>query len=201
MRGLRLLRAAPALLGCLGVLLVLGGTPAHAHTALKDATPGPGSRVAPGAEVVSLTFGRLRSGTTPEITLTGPGGDALPVGRPVLAGDAVACAAVGSLRPGVHTLSYAVTSADGDRQSSAFQFEVADGAEPAVTSSVCNALSLAKPDTETTEGGTVLGLGRTTALAVLAGAAAVLVAGGVLTARVLRRARTTRTRGKGAAAA
>ena len=127
MRGLRLLRAPAALLGFLCVLLLLGGTPAYAHTALKDATPGPGAKVAPGIDVVALTFGRLKSGTTPKISLTGPDGNTVPVGEPVVADDSVVCAAVTPLRAGINTLSYTVISADGDTQSSAFQFEVADG--------------------------------------------------------------------------
>ncbi|KUO16229.1 copper resistance CopC family protein [Streptomyces dysideae] len=193
MRGLRLLRASAALLGCLCVLLLFGGTPAYAHTALKDATPGPGAEVAPGADVIALTFGRLQSGTTPKLGLTGPDGTAVPVGQPAVADDSVACAAVTPLRTGVHTLTYTVTSADGDTQSSAFQFEVADGAEPVAAPSPCQGLSLPAPDVD---GGssTILGLDRTTALIVLA-AATVAVGGGVLTARTMRGARSAGRKG------
>ncbi|MEU8851910.1 copper resistance protein CopC [Streptomyces sp. NPDC048564] len=193
MRGLRLLRAASAgLLGCLCVLLWLGGTPAYAHSALRTATPAPGAKVAPGVDVVSLTFGRLKSGTTPKISLTGPDGTAVPVGRPVVAGDSVVCAVVAPLRAGVSTLSYAVTSADGDSQSSAFQFEVSDGAEAVTTPSACQGLSLPEPDTgeSPSEGGTVLGLSRTTALSVGAVTVVVIAGGGVLALRTRRAARS-----------
>ncbi|MFF1293908.1 MULTISPECIES: copper resistance protein CopC [unclassified Streptomyces] len=191
MRRLRLLRASAALPVCLGVLLFLGGPPAYAHSALKDATPGPGAKVAPGADVVALTFGRLKSGTTPKISLIGPDGTAVPVGRPMVADDSVVCAAVTPLRVGVNTLSYNVISADGDKQASAFQFEVADAAEDAPTPSSCRDLSLPAPDTG---GGndTILGLGRTTALVVFSAAGVVVAGGGVLTLRANRRTRLTR---------
>ncbi|WP_328504352.1 copper resistance protein CopC [Streptomyces sp. NBC_00457] len=175
------------------MLLFLGGTPAYAHTALQNATPGPGAKVAPGADVVSLTFGRLKSGTTPKINLTGPDGTAVPVGQPVVADDSVTCAAVTPLRAGVNTLTYTVTSADGDTQSNAFQFEVADGAEAVAVPSACRGLSLPAPyvGAASAKSGTILGLSRTAALAVLAGAALVIVGAVILGVRMLRGARTT----------
>ncbi|MFI8893489.1 copper resistance protein CopC [Streptomyces paradoxus] len=190
MRGLRLLRAPAALLGCLCVLLVLGGTPAYAHSALKDAIPGPGAKVAPGADVVALTFGRLKSGTTPKISLVGSDGAPVPVGRPRVADDSVVCAAVTPLRAGVATLSYSIVSADGDQQSSAFQFEVADGAESVATPSACKGLSLAAPGNGG-ESDTILGLGRTTALVAFPVTGVVVVGGGVLVVRTMRGRRLT----------
>ncbi|MFE7899456.1 copper resistance protein CopC [Streptomyces sp. NPDC057424] len=174
------------------MVLLLGGTPAHAHTALKEAAPGPGAKVAPGADVVALTFGRLEPDTAPRITLTGPDGAAVPVGRAVVVDDSVTCAAVAPLRTGVSTLTYTVTSADGDTLSSAFQFEVAVGAEAVATPSACEGLSLPAPKAgaATAEDGRILGLGRTTALAVLTAAVVVIVGAGVLAVRTLRGART-----------
>ncbi|WP_405961276.1 copper resistance protein CopC [Streptomyces sp. NBC_00024] len=177
----------------MGVLLCLSGNPAYAHTALKDATPGPGAKVAPGADVVALTFGRLKSGTTPKISLIGPDGTAVPVGQPAVADDSVVCAAVTPLRAGVNTLSYTVISADGDKQASAFQFEVADGAEKAATPSACRDLSLSAPDTGSGGSDTILGLDRTTALLVFSAAGVLAVGGGVLTVRTKRRTRHTRS--------
>ncbi|WP_406175864.1 copper resistance protein CopC [Streptomyces sp. NBC_00996] len=189
MRGLRLLRASAALLGCLGVLLLFGGTPAFAHTALKDATPAPGAKVGPGTSVIALTFARLKAGTTPKLTLTGSDGTAVHVGQPVVADGSVICAAVTPLRTGVTTLTYTVTAADGDTQTNAFQFQVADGAQTPADPSACQGLSLSAPD----RGGSdaILGLGRTTALSVFAAAAVVIVGGAVLASRMLRGARPT----------
>ncbi|QFQ99020.1 copper resistance protein CopC [Streptomyces phaeolivaceus] len=194
MRGLRVLRATTVLSGCLGVLLFLGGTPARAHTALEEASPGPGDTVGPGAEVVSLTFGRLKSGTTPKIGLVGPDGTTVPVGKPVVADGSVTCAAVTGLPTGVNTLTYTITSADGDTQSSAFQFEVAKGAATAKAATACQQLSLQPPDTgsdtgtgtDTVEDDAFLGLGRTTALALLAGAVVVIAGAGFLAVRTRR---------------
>jgi len=191
MRRLRLLRAPGVLLGCVGALLFLGGAPVHAHTALKDATPGPGDKVAPGVDVLSLTFGPLKPGTTPKISLVGPDGTAVPVGRPVVADDSVACVAVVPLRLGVNTLSYTVVSADGDTQSSAFQFEVADGAETVAAPAVCRRLNLRAPEAGAAEDGeedTILGLGRGTALTAGGAAVVVLAGGGVLARRARRSA-------------
>ncbi|WP_234379931.1 copper resistance CopC family protein [Streptomyces caniscabiei] len=196
MRGLRVLRATTVLSGCLGVLLFLGGTPARAHTALEDASPGPGDTVGPGAEVVSA-FGRLKSGTTPKIGLVGPDGTTVPVGSPVVADGSVTCAAVAGLPTGVNTLTYTITSADGDTQSSAFQFEVAKGAATAKAASACQKSSLEAPDTgagagsDTAEDDAFLGLGRTTALSLLSGVVVVIAGAGFLTVRTVRGTRTT----------
>ena len=180
-------------------LLFLGGTPARAHTALEEASPGPGDTVGPGAEVVSLTFGRLKSGTTPKIGLIGPDGTTVPVGKPVVTDGSVTCAAVAGLPTGVSTLTYTITSADGDTQSSAFQFEAAKGAATAEPATACQKLSLPTPDTGTgsdmAEDDAFLGLGRTAALALLAGAVVAIAGTGFLTVRTLRRTRIT-TKGK-----
>ncbi|MEV6946727.1 copper resistance protein CopC [Streptomyces sp. NPDC051172] len=181
MRGLRLLRASAALLGCLGVLLLSGGTPAYAHTALNTATPAPGSKVGTGTSVVELTFARLRPGTTPKVGIVGPDGTEVSVGRPVVADASVTCAAVGPLPAGVITLTYTITAADGDTQTNAFQFEAADDAKAVSAPAACKGLKLTAPVVDT--GDTIMGLGRTTALAVLAAAAAVVVGGSVMAVR------------------
>lgn len=189
MRGLRLLRASAALPGCLCVLFLLGGTPAYAHTALEDASPGPGAKVGPGLDVIALTFDQLKAGTTAEIGLTGPGGAAMAVGQPVMADDSLACVAVPPLVPGITTVTYTVTAADGDTQTNSYQFQVLDGAKPAVTPPVCRALSLPAPGAQRV--GTPSESDRTTALVVLGGAVAVALGGGVLVLRSLRRSKPT----------
>ncbi|MEV1067055.1 copper resistance protein CopC [Streptomyces sp. NPDC050263] len=126
------------------------------------------------------------SGIPPKISVVGPDGTALPVGQPVVTDGATACAAVSPLPAGIVTLTYAVTAGDGDAQSSAFQFEVVDGAGPAEIPSACTKLSLPAPATGGS--GTILGLGGTTAAAVLSGTAAALTGGGLLALRRRRRA-------------
>ncbi|WP_432033341.1 copper resistance CopC family protein [Streptomyces antibioticus] len=188
MRRLRLLTATAGPAVCTGALLLLGGAPAHAHTALKDADPAPGATVGAGTEVVRLTFDNLTSGIAPEIRMIGPDGKEIPVGEPVVTDTdtATACAAVSPLPEGVITLSYSVTAGDGDAQTSAYQFEAARGTKPAGTPPACADLSLPAPDMGGSER-TYVGLGRTTATAALGGAVVVLVGGGLLAARAMRR--------------
>ncbi|MFC8513987.1 copper resistance protein CopC [Streptomyces sp. NPDC057257] len=195
MRGLRLLRASAALLGCLGVLLLIGGTPAYAHTALKDATPAPGSTVGTGTSVIELIFAQLKPGTTPKVSLVGPDGTKVPVGQPTVADGSVTCAAVSPLQAGVNTLTYTVTATDGDTQTNAFQFQVADSAQAVTASAACKGLTLSAPvaatSASTEADDTILGLGRTTALIVLAAIAVVVVGGGLVAVRAVRGARPT----------
>ncbi|MDX3746431.1 copper resistance protein CopC [Streptomyces sp. AK08-02] len=176
-----------ASLGSAGALLLLGGTPAYAHTALKSATPAPGATVGAGTSVVALTFDNLTSGIAPKIGMIGPDGTTIPVGQPVVTDTTTACAAVAPLPAGVITLTYSITAGDGDAQSNAFQFEAADGTRPAGTPSACADLSLPAPDTGSPD--TILGFGRASAVAVLAGGVTAVAGGGFLTARVLRRRR------------
>ncbi|MFJ9539846.1 copper resistance protein CopC [Streptomyces sp. NPDC101225] len=195
MRGLRFLRAPAALSGCLGVLLLFGGTPAYAHTALKTATPAPGSTVGSATSVIALTFAQLKPGTIPKIRLVGPDGTAVPLGQPQVADGSVACASVGSLPAGVDTLTYTVTATDGDVQTNAFQFQADEGTQAAAVPAACAGLSLAAPVSGEDDGADarILGLDRTTALVVLAAAVAVAVGGGAV---VMRRSRRTRPTGR-----
>ena len=171
--------------GCIGALLFLGGTPAYAHTALKDATPAPGAKVGPGTGVIALTFGTFLPGSIPKVSVTGPDNTQVPVGEPVVVDGSVTCAAVASLPTGVNTLTYTVIARDGDAQTNRFEFQVVDGAAAAATPSACRGRSL-PPVPEASGHDTILGLGRTTALGVLAAAVVVVVSGGVLAVRMRR---------------
>ncbi|WP_405818624.1 copper resistance protein CopC [Streptomyces sp. NBC_01390] len=187
MRRLRLLTTGAVSLGCAGALLLLGGTPAYAHTGLKSATPAPGAKVGAGTSVVALIFDNLTSGIAPKISMIGPDGTTIPVGQPVVTDTTTACAAVSPLPAGIITLTYSITAGDGDAQSNAFQFEAVKGTKPAGTPSACADLRLPDPDTGGSD--TLLSLGRTAAVAVLAGGAVAVAGGGFLTVRVLRRRR------------
>ncbi|UXX91361.1 copper resistance protein CopC [Streptomyces sp. AD2-2] len=195
MRRLRLLRTTAAPLGWAGALLLLCGTPAYAHTALKDAAPAPGAKVGAGTRVVRLTFNNLTVGIAPNISMVGPDGRAIPVGQPVVTDTTTACAAVSPLPAGIITLTYSITAGDGDAQTNSFQFEAVDGTKPADIPSVCAQLSLSAPATGTSD--SFLGLGRTTGVTVLAGGAAVAAGGGFLAIRGLRRRRVLKESGTG----
>ncbi|WP_215449674.1 copper resistance CopC family protein [Streptomyces sp. ATCC 21386] len=196
MRRLRLLTTVAGSAACAGVLLLQGAAPAHAHTALRNAAPAPGATVGTQTDVVRLTFDNLTSGVAPKIRMIGPDGKEIPVGKPVVTDRTTACAAVSPLPEGVITLTYSIVAGDGDAQDSAFQFEAAEGGEPADTAPACADLSLSAPDTGGSTG-TVLGLGRTTATAALAGAVAVVAGGGFLAVRTVRRRRTAEGRDGG----
>lgn len=131
----------------------------------------------------------LAAGTKPKVKLTGSGGTSVPVGKPVVADGSVVCAAVGPMHAGVVTLTYRVTASDGDSQTSAFQFEVADGARAAKAADACRERSLKEPVAAPApdEGGTILGTGRSTGLAVLTVTGFVVVGGAALAARMRRR--------------
>ncbi|WP_250401618.1 copper resistance CopC family protein [Streptomyces cellostaticus] len=187
MRRLRLLTTTAGPAACAGALLLLGGAPAHAHTALEKAAPAPGATVGAGTEVVALTFGGLAPGIAPRIRVMGPDGEEIPVGQPVVTDRTTACAAVSPLPAGVITLTYTVTAGDGDAQTNAYQFEAADGTEPAGTPAACAQLSLPAPQAAGPD--SAGGLGATAATAAVAGTAAVAVGGGFLAVRTLRRRR------------
>ncbi|MFI9569329.1 copper resistance protein CopC [Streptomyces rishiriensis] len=188
MRRLRLLTATAGPAVCACALLLLGGAPAYAHTALKNAAPAPGATVGAGTDVVRLTFDNLTSGIAPKIRMIGPDGKDIPVGEPVVTDTTTACAAVSPLPKGVITLTYSLTAGDGDAQTNAYQFEAAEGAKPAGTPAACADLSLPAPQTGGSD--TVAGMSRTTATAAVAGTFAVVGGGGLLALRTLRRRRT-----------
>jgi methionine-rich copper-binding protein CopC len=149
----------------LGLLIL--STPVHAHTALEEAAPGPGDKVAPGASVVALTLKDLKPGTTPQVSVSGPDQSAVATGTPVMVDDSIVCASVAPLGPGVHSIVYTTVADDDDEQTSQYSFEVVAGAEAPVTPAACRTANLAAPGAAGPES-TVLGLDRTTAVVVLA---------------------------------
>ncbi|MGW0823699.1 copper resistance CopC family protein [Streptomyces sp. NPDC002845] len=137
------------LLVCVGALTT--PTPAAAHTTLISGSPGPGESVTPGLEVMALTFGPLLEPRADAVRITGPDGAAVASGAPVVAdggGNDTLCLSVEALKdPGTYTVSYSVTSTDGDPLESAFQFAVDGSAEGAVTPPQCADRSLPAPGT------------------------------------------------------
>ncbi|MGP4030167.1 copper resistance protein CopC [Actinomadura sp. 3N407] len=171
---------------CAGIL-AWAAVPAHAHTGLKDASPGPGAEVAPGVTVISLTLDKLKPGTTPQIGITGPGQAAVHMGEPEMIDDEVVCATVTPLTEGVHTLTYTTVATDGETQTSKFYFTAAVGAQPAAVPAACDGAALLAPGA----GYSWTGLGTTTAMLVLGGVlcAGIVWAGAVGRARGRRRRR------------
>ncbi|MGW5652935.1 copper resistance CopC family protein [Streptomyces humi] len=179
MRGLRLLRAPAVLCAAACALLSAAGTPAHAHTALQEASPAPGAKVGTGTRVIALTFGGLLKGTVPKVSVAGPDGKPVPVGEPVVVPGSTVCATVRRLPAGVDSVTYTVLAVDGDAQTNRFLFRVAEGAKAAPVPAACRGRRLPSPPVEQASGflerqGTAV-VGASAATAVMAAAVGVLV--------------------------
>ncbi|MFJ3895392.1 copper resistance protein CopC [Streptomyces sp. NPDC090083] len=188
MRGLRLLRAPAVLCAAVCALLSAGGTPAHAHTALQEASPAPGAKVGPDTQVIALTFGSLLPGTVPKVSAAGPDGEAVPVGEPVRVAGSTVCAAVRGLPTGVDSITYTVLAADGDAQTNRFLFQVAKDAKAAPVPAACRGRRLPSPPAQRASG-LLEGQGP----AVVGASVATAVLAAVVGALVIRRKRGVRT--------
>lgn len=139
MRGL-LTRAVLA-----GFLLVLLGVgPALAHGDLLEGAPGPGGTVAPGLDVLALTFESVDPDGPHYLALMDQAGEPVAVGAAVGADGQTVCAASAPLQQGVHTLEYDVAGDDGHSVPGKYTFEVVAGGDPAGTGP-CSRLDLAAP--------------------------------------------------------
>lgn len=121
--------AVPALLATAVVGL---SAPAWAHTVLVNAGPNAGDKVASGTDLVALQFGEeLDASGTLEVAVLDSDESAVAVSDPqVLSTDgSIVCTRVSDLEPGVHTVRYEVTSADGHEVRGNYQFTVAEGAD------------------------------------------------------------------------
>src|SRR5689334_17482531 len=117
-RARRLLTAAAA--GCLLALAVPG--PARAEPALTGSTPAEGQKVAPGTNVIALTFDDLADGGTGRITVTGV--FTVLTGKAVVVGGQTLCAAMQPLTDGAYTVHYDAASSDGRPVSGRYSFRV-----------------------------------------------------------------------------
>lgn len=143
--------------GCLGLVAV--PDPARAHSALLSGSPRPGDKVQPGTPVIALTFTELRRDADATIGVAGPGNAAVPTGRTVKVDlpakrETAVCAAVEALAvPGVYSIAYRATSADGDAVSGKYYFEVtSNGRAATVPADPCGRTTLPPPDTAETSG-------------------------------------------------
>ncbi len=128
-------RALPALLGAalaLLALLLLLALPASAHTELEATVPEDGADVAdPPVEVVLDFTSALLPGSEPAVRVLDPNGDDLVAAPPTLDGATVTVPLNLAVTPGVHTVDWAITAADGDDQTGSFTFTFAPPADVA----------------------------------------------------------------------
>lgn len=121
-------RSRALLLGLLTLPLWLLGTgAAGAHTGLSSTSPAEGATVGDPLTAVVLTFsGSVRG---PDVVVTGP--DGAPVGTaPATADGSSVTAPVAPTVSGAHTVTWAVTSADGHRLEGSYGFQVQLPAAP-----------------------------------------------------------------------
>ncbi len=117
----------------LAVGLLALAMPAQAHTTLLDSGPASGQEVNVGTELIALQFGEVidPSGDL-EVAVLDKDESPLEVSASQAGGDgSFVCTRVEPLEPGVHTVRYEVTSADGHVVRGNYQFSVAEGGEAA----------------------------------------------------------------------
>lgn len=123
------MRIRPLLL-LLGALALLAGTAtlAGAHTQVRDAWPGPAETVGGTVDRVVVEF-LDPVVPTPEVEVTGPGGDPVPgLGAAVLTADDVVERPFDPLtEPGTYQVDYTFTALDGAVQTGAHQFRFEPG--------------------------------------------------------------------------
>lgn len=145
------LRAARSAVLAFGVIGVIGlATPASAHTTLVGAGPDQGDEVATGTNLIALQFGEVvQTGGTLDVAVLDSDDNPVPVSdSQVLSTDgSIVCTRVADLAPGVHTVRYEVTAADGHDVRGNYQFTVADGAAAAETLG-CEVAPLDEPTQE-----------------------------------------------------
>jgi copper transport protein len=118
-----------------GILLAVAAPAASAHATLLFTSPADGSAVPASPAVITLTFNENVSFTGTPVKLAGAGGHQLGLGAPRLGQgrSVLAVPVAGRLPDGVYTVTWQVTSADGDLVGSQFRFAV--GPAPASLSS------------------------------------------------------------------
>lgn len=136
-----LVRRMSAALLIAGTVLLAGGTPALAHTALKSSNPAKGASLPSAPPEIVLTFSEPVQVEAGAITVAGPGGAQWTVG-PADVNGAVVTAPVTPAGPaGQYAINYRVISADGDPVRGTVPF--------ALTAAVPAATSTATPPTTT----------------------------------------------------
>ena len=119
----RLVAAVTVLVGAIAVQVV-AAAPARAHASLVSATPANGAMLAAPPDVVELVFSES-VGMPAALAVLGPDGDEVDGGQLEVVDDTVRRTYdPTSFVPGVYTVSYQVTSADGHPISGTLSFMV-----------------------------------------------------------------------------
>ncbi len=111
----------------IGVALLLP-TRAHAHGALKSATPAAGAHLAAAPTSIHLLFSETPSLSMTSIRLVGPNGNDVSLGALAIAADsrsAVMAAIAGTLTSGVYTVRWQMAGDDGHPTRGSYRFTLA----------------------------------------------------------------------------
>lgn len=112
------------------VVVLLGATPAFAHTTLQSSDPAEGASLSTAPDQVTLTFAEAVTLPQDPISVTGPDGASWIVGTSSVAGPVVT-AKVGPTGPvGQYTLRYTVIADDGDQVKGTVRFTLTTAETP-----------------------------------------------------------------------
>lgn len=125
-------------------------TPAFAHAKLIASTPTAGEALAAPPQQISLTFSEPVTPAANTVAIAGADGTAWTVGTPSVAG-AVVTVPVQPVGPaGAYTLTWRVTSSDGDEIDGTIAFTMAVAAAPPTTSTTTPPTTSEAPTTTAT---------------------------------------------------
>jgi copper resistance protein C len=124
-------------------------TPAFAHAKLIASTPTAGEALAAAPQQISLTFSEPVTPAANTVAIAGADGTAWTVGTPAVAGAVVTVPVQPAGPAGAYTLTWRVTSSDGDEITGTIAFTMAVAAAPPTTSTPPTT-SEAPPTTSTT---------------------------------------------------
>jgi copper resistance protein C len=139
-----LVRRMSAALLIAGTVLLAGGTPALAHTALKSSNPAKGASLPSAPPQITLTFSEPVKVEAGAITVAGPGGAQWTVGPAEVTGAVVTAPVTPAGPAGQYTINYRVISADGDPVRGTVPFALT-AAVPVVTSATPPTTSSTQP--------------------------------------------------------
>ena len=132
-----------------GVVVLLGATPAFAHTELTSSDPADGASLSTAPTRVTLTFEEAVTLPADPISVVGPDGAPWTVGQATVSGASVTAPVQASGPAGPYTLRYTVVADDGDSVSGTVRFALTADATPTATA-VATAASAADASTEAT---------------------------------------------------
>lgn len=104
--------------------LSLAAPAAFAHAFLDHAVPGVGTTVTQAPGALELSFTQKLVAAFSHVQIAGPGGTAIPTGKPVVSGAVIHVPLAHPLKPGTYTVTWHVVSVDTHPTSGKYKFTV-----------------------------------------------------------------------------